>query len=60
MSTKAFIWLFLSIGSIVGGYIPALFGASLLSFASLFWSTIGAFAGIWAGYKLGKRINGGI
>jgi len=60
MPTKTFIWIFLFIGSLIGGYIPTLFGASFLSIASLWWSTVGSFLGIWAGYKIGKRINGGI
>jgi uncharacterized membrane protein YeaQ/YmgE (transglycosylase-associated protein family) len=60
MSTKAFIWWFLLIGSLIGGYVPTLFKASFLSMASLFWSTVGSLIGIWIGYKVGKKINGGI
>jgi len=60
MSTKNLIWLFLFIGSLVGGYIPTLFGASVLSLSALLWSTIGSFGGIWVGYKIGKKVNGGI
>jgi uncharacterized membrane protein YeaQ/YmgE (transglycosylase-associated protein family) len=60
MSTKTLIWWFLFIGSLVGGYIPTWFGASVFSLSALFWSTVGSFIGIWVGYKIGKKVNGGI
>jgi len=53
MSTKTWVWIGLFIGSTVGGYIPALFGAGLLSVWGIVGSTIGAFIGIWVGYRLG-------
>jgi hypothetical protein len=59
MSTKAFIWIFLTIGSVVGGYLPTIFGSSFLSMASLFWSTVGSLIGIWIGFKIGNLINNG-
>ena len=40
------------IGSIIGGYIPTLLGASLISYSSVLFSGIGAILGIWIGYKL--------
>lgn len=58
MSTKAFVWIFLTIGSIIGGYIPTFFGSSALSMASLFWSSIGALIGIWLGIKISGIVNG--
>lgn len=41
------------IGSIIGGYIPVLFGASALSMWGLLTGAIGGVIGIWIGLKLG-------
>lgn len=49
---KKLIWLGMFAGSIVGGYLPVLFGASLFSFSSLFGNGIGAIVGIIIAYKL--------
>jgi hypothetical protein len=54
MNRKFLIYLFLSIGSIAGGWIPTLWGASAFSFQSILGSFIGGLLGIWAGYKLGE------
>ncbi len=43
MSRKSLIILGMIIGSIIGGYVPVLFGSSLLSYSSLI--------GIWITYK---------
>jgi len=42
----------LFIGSTIGSYIPALFGASLISFSSIFFSAIGGVIGVYITYKL--------
>lgn len=52
MSTKKIIFIGMTIGSIAGGYIPTLFGADSISFASLIGSAIGGVAGIWVGFKM--------
>jgi hypothetical protein len=44
-------------GSIVGGYLPLLWGGSVLSVTSIILSAVGGFAGIWFGYKIGSRID---
>lgn len=54
MSPKAIIMLFLTIGSIAGGYIPTFFGISAFSFASIIWSSVGAIVGVYLGYQLVK------
>jgi hypothetical protein len=54
MPSKKLIMLGMVVGSIVGGYVPCLFGVSAISFTSLFTSTIGATLGIWLGYKFGR------
>ncbi len=54
MSATVLVYIGMTIGSVIGGYIPTLFGAGLLSFTSLVSSSIGAIVGIWVGYKLSK------
>jgi uncharacterized membrane protein YeaQ/YmgE (transglycosylase-associated protein family) len=49
---RARIWLGILIGSSVGGLIPELWGASMLSYSSVLLSGIGAFVGLWIGYKM--------
>jgi uncharacterized membrane protein YeaQ/YmgE (transglycosylase-associated protein family) len=48
---KKTIMLGMIAGSIVGGYIPTLFGASAFSIASVITGAIGAFIGIWLTYR---------
>ncbi len=52
MASKFLVYLGMFIGSIIGGYIPILFGASLISYSSVLFSGIGGILGIWIGYKL--------
>ncbi|MCL5784757.1 MAG: hypothetical protein M1142_05410 [Patescibacteria group bacterium] len=54
MSTKTLVMLGMTIGSIIGGYVPVLFGASMLSYTSVLGSGVGGLLGIWAGYKIGQ------
>ncbi len=49
---KTVMYLFISIGGMIGGYIPVLFGASGIGAWSILGSTIGGLAGIWAAAKL--------
>ncbi len=56
-SMKLFIWLGMFVGSVVGGYIPVMFGSEFLSFASVLWSGIGAVVGILIGYKVAKALG---
>ncbi len=58
MGPKFLIYLFLSIGSIIGGWIPTLWGASALGFASVLGAFVGGGLGIWAGFKLSQSIGG--
>lgn len=53
MSKKTLISAGVIIGSIIGGYLPLLFGAGLLSYSSVLFSGVGGILGIWVGYKLG-------
>ncbi len=46
------VWLFVGFGMAVGGFVPLMWGASALGFASLVFGTLGGVAGLWAGLKL--------
>jgi hypothetical protein len=52
MSRKTVYYIASFIGSLIGGYIPALWGGGLFSMSSLFFGGIGAIAGIIIAYKL--------
>ncbi len=58
MSLKSLIWIGMGLGSFVGGYVPSLWGADMISFSGLFGSFIGGFVGIWGAYKLHQMIEG--
>jgi len=47
------IWIGILIGSTIGGFVPALWGADLLSFSGVLFSGIGAIVGLFISYKLG-------
>lgn len=55
MNSKMFIWVGLFLGSIIGAYIPLLWGAGALSLSAVFTSAAGSILGIWLGYKIGKN-----
>lgn len=55
--SKGFMYLFITIGSTVGSYIPVLWHAGLFSAASILGGLVGALAGVWAAYKLGNYIG---
>ncbi|MFH1188677.1 MAG: hypothetical protein V1652_02400 [bacterium] len=52
MIDRRFIYLGLFLGSILGGFIPSLWGAGMFSFSSVIFSSIGSIAGIWIVYKI--------
>ena len=52
MSSKTLIWGGMFVGSTIGGLLPALWNADILSYT--LWSSVGGIAGIWAGFKLAK------
>ena len=57
MPAKTLVFLGMIVGSIIGGYLPALFGVSLLSYTSIITSTVGGFLGMWVGFKLSQWLN---
>ncbi|HEV7701986.1 MAG TPA: hypothetical protein VGO63_00880 [Candidatus Paceibacterota bacterium] len=52
MNSKSLIWVFMFIGSTIGGFIPTLWGAGFLSISSVFLTAVGGILGIWLGFKL--------
>lgn len=38
-------------GSLIGGYLPSIFGAGIFSFASVIGGFIGGILGLWLTYK---------
>jgi uncharacterized membrane protein YeaQ/YmgE (transglycosylase-associated protein family) len=49
---KKVIFLGMLFGSVIGGYIPTVFGADVFSIYSIIGSTLGAFLGIWLSFRL--------
>ena len=54
MSRKTLIWIGLTVGSAVGGYLPALWGGDLISLTSVALGAVGGIIGIWLGYRFGQ------
>ncbi len=54
MERKPLIYLLMTIGTLVGGYIPNIWGADLFSVSSVILGAVGGFAGIWLGYTMGS------
>jgi hypothetical protein len=53
---KMIMYIFITVGGLIGAYIPSLFGADGFSVWSIVGSTIGGFVGIWFAYKISKNI----
>lgn len=52
MSQKSVIYLGLFTGSTIGGFIPMLWGDSMMSLSAILLSGLGGIVGIIVGYKL--------
>lgn len=52
---KSLIWMGAVIGSAIGGWVPALWGVSVFSFTSIFWSSVGGVLGIVVAYKITQQ-----
>jgi hypothetical protein len=52
MQSRPLVWIGLFVGSTIGGFIPDLWGASLISLSSIFFSGVGAIAGLYVGFKM--------
>jgi len=55
MSSKTVMYIGVTIGSVIGGYLPALWGGSLFSVSSILLSTLGGTIGLVITYKLVKN-----
>lgn len=53
MNRKSAIRVGLLLGSVLGGYVPLLWGTSFLSFSSVIFGSLGALLGIYIGFKVG-------
>jgi predicted MFS family arabinose efflux permease len=51
---RSAIWIGIFIGSTIGGFIPELWGADMLSYSGVLFSGVGAVVGLW----LGSRASG--
>ncbi len=54
---KLLIGLGMFLGSTIGSYVPILWGGSLMSVISIFFSVVGGVFGIWIGYQLSKYLG---
>jgi hypothetical protein len=54
MQTKSMVWIGLAIGSTIGGFIPMLWGADMISFSSIIFSGLGGIAGIYIFFKMSQ------
>ncbi|MEI8175013.1 MAG: hypothetical protein WCG28_03625 [bacterium] len=52
MNSKSLIWIFMAIGSVIGGYIPTFWGAGFFSFSSVILTAVGGILGIYLGFKM--------
>lgn len=50
--SKAVMYIIISVTTVIGGWVPTLFGASMLDMASIFGSVIGGFVGIFIYWKM--------
>jgi hypothetical protein len=53
---RGVIMISVLIGSTVGGLVPSLWGAGMLSVAGVLFSIIGGIAGIWVGARLSSDL----
>jgi hypothetical protein len=52
MSRKSIVMIGLFVGSTIGGFLPVLWGASVLSYWSIFGNAIGGIIGIWIAFRM--------
>jgi hypothetical protein len=54
---KTLIYIGIVVGGLIGGYVGSLLdGGNPFGVWGILLGAVGSFAGIWAGYKLGKGI----
>jgi len=57
MSPKILVMLGMTLGSSIGGYIPAMWGGDIFSFSSLFGSLVGGIIGALLGFKISSYLD---
>jgi hypothetical protein len=46
------VWVYVFIGSTIGGFVPELWGADMISYAGVLFSGIGALVGLWVANRI--------
>jgi hypothetical protein len=54
MGRKSLVWIGMTVGSALGGYLRVLWGGDLFSFSSLILSGVGGILGIWLGDRFSE------
>lgn len=54
MDSKPLVWIGMFVGSTVGGFIPSIWGAGLISFSSIILTGVGGIIGIILGFKMSQ------
>ena len=54
LNSRFLIMVTLTVGSVLGSYLPTLWGAGVFSMWSILLGAIGGLVGIWVGYKLSR------
>jgi len=49
---KRVVWLFVLVGTTVGGFVPEAWGGSSFGMASLLMGVVGGIAGLWLGARI--------
>ena len=54
---KTLIYTGIFAGSLMGGYLPLLWGGSVFSMTSVLLGGVGSLLGVWVGFKTAKRLG---
>ncbi len=54
MDRKKLVWIFMTVGGFLGGWIPTFWDSSFISMSGIIGSAIGGFLGIYIGFKLSQ------
>lgn len=52
MESKKIMWILMSLGGFLGGYIPLLWGSAGFTFSTILFNALGAILGIWVAFKI--------
>jgi len=56
VTPKRAVFFGMMAGSVLGGWLPSLWGAGGLTMSAMVFSTVGGLAGIWAGWKISQSL----